>query len=388
MTPTASSDFVALGRTKQGRLFRKHILTEGDLIHPVTKEKIPINGAFMDTMVKNFNDGICDIVQIPLANNENEHVEDPERNVGEIIGLEHDGDKLYALADIRKPTAMDAVGSTLLGASAFLHTDYTDTKTDQKVGPTLLHMAITNRPYVTGLEDFKELVAATADSTGETVMLTASPVEEPSKPMTKDELIAELKASHGVDVEALQLTAAMPPAPVVTPPASTTPVLDQATVLALAAAGVLKVDAETPAEEITAEDMQNAIAELAGKSLELTAQNQALNEGMQTIAQERAAMEVDALIREGRVMPAQKDTYVELSMTNRDMFTKLVPDTPLIKLANEQGTSAPEEPEAPADVEAEILRLTGEGSAADIGGYIRPNATKGPRRRRTASASA
>lgn len=389
ITPAPDDNFVALGRTAQGKLFKKHILTEGTLIHPQTKEHIPIDGKFLDTMVANFNSGVCDIVQIPLANKLNEHDESPDRNIGEVIGLEHDGDKLYAITDIRRADAQEEVGSTLLGASAFMHTDYTDTHTDQKVGPTLLHMAVTNRPYVTGLEDFKELIAASADNDGETVLLTAAaPVEEPTKvPKTLEELKAELKADHNIDLDALQLSATKPVEPA-KPTEPVVPKLDKDTVLALTAAGVLKppVEGDKP-EEVTGEDVTSAIVELAGNYLKLSADHTQVKEMVDTISRERSEMEVDGLIRQGRVMPAQKDTFVELSMQNRDLFAKLVPETPIIKLANEQGTTAPEEPEAPEDVDAEILRLTGEGSYAAEQGYIRA-VPSGPKRRRRAGASA
>jgi hypothetical protein len=386
ITPAPDTAFVALGRTAQGKLFKKHILTEGVLIHPQTKERIPIDGKFLDTMVTNFNNGICDIVQIPLANKLNEHDESPDRNIGEVIGLEHDGDKLYAITDIRREDAQGEVGKTLLGASAFMHTDYTDTHTDEKVGPTLLHMAVTNRPYVHGLEDFKELIAASADNDGETVLLTAAaPVEEPIKvPKTLDELKAELKTDHNIDLDALQLSAVTPAPTPVTPVA---PKLDKDTILALTAAGVLKpVEGDKP-EEVTGEDVTDAIVELAGNYLKLSADHASVKETVAQISQERAEMEVDGLIRQGRVVPAQKDTFVELSMSNRDLFAKLVPDTPIVALSVEKGTTAPEEPEAPEDVNAEILRLTGEGSYASENGYIRAVPT-GPKRRRRSGATA
>lgn len=372
---------MALGRTAQGRLFKKHILSEGVLIHPQTKERIPIDAKFLDTMVTNFNNNVCDIVQIPLANKLNEHDESPDRNIGEVIGLEHDGDKLYAITDIRREDAQGEVGKTLLGASAFMHTDYTDTNTDEKVGPTLLHVAVTNRPYVTGLDDFKALVAASADNTGETVMLTAAPAEEPVKPMTLEEMKASLKAEHGIDIESLLLSAKAP-APA---PAPATPKLDENTILALTAAGVLK-PAETP-EEVTGEDVTDAIVELAGNYLKLSADHAQVKDTVAAITKERSEMEVDGLIRQGRIVPAQKETFVELSMTNRDLFAKLVPDTAIIALSAEKGTTAPEEPETPEDVNAEILRLTGDGSYASENGYVRAVPT-GPKRRRRSGASA
>lgn len=384
--PAPKENFIALGRTKQGRLYKKHILNEGPLIHPQTKEVIDIDGQFLDTMVKNFDDGMCDIVQVPLANSENEHDESPDRNIGEVIGLEHDGEKLYALVDVRRPDMQDAPGKTLLGASAFMHTDYTDTKTDQKVGPTLLHMAVTNRPYVTGLEDFAEIVAATADNDGETVRLTRANTEEPGSKMTLDEIKAELKKEHNIDLDALETAAKTPPAAL---SATDDTKLDRNTVLALAAAGVLKDAAgkevkPEDTEKVTPELVTSAIAELAQNHVQLTAQVQEQKIVVENLAKERADLEIDGLIRAGKVLPAQKETYAELALTNRVLFDKLVPEKPIVALSQELGTTGAEEPTAPQAVEDAIEYYTGEGSVAERDGFVRATAKGGPAKRRRA----
>src|ERR1700689_311301 len=79
----------ALSRTRrvQGRLFEKHILNTGTLIHPKTGAKITIDDAFVASMQANFAKGTCDIVQVPLANDNNEHVEGPAANLGEVMGI-------------------------------------------------------------------------------------------------------------------------------------------------------------------------------------------------------------------------------------------------------------------------------------------------------------
>ncbi len=86
--------FVHLARTKQGRLFRKHLLNLGKLRHPATGRVINVDKEFYDTMKRNFDAGVCDIVQVPLANGKNEHSEDPERKIGEVVEIELNGDKI------------------------------------------------------------------------------------------------------------------------------------------------------------------------------------------------------------------------------------------------------------------------------------------------------
>jgi hypothetical protein len=181
--PQGADRFVSLSRSKQGRLFEKHILNLGALQYPgVAGGVVDIDADFADTLIRNFNDGVCDIVQVPLAGEKNEHTEDPSRNIGEVVALVRRGKKIYAQIDVRDDTAAPKMGKTLIGASAMLHLNYPNTATGKRVGPALLHVCVTNRPYVTGLEDYQEILAATAssvDGRGEPVLLTALTKEEP-----------------------------------------------------------------------------------------------------------------------------------------------------------------------------------------------------------------
>jgi ribosomal protein L14 len=95
--PSSEADYLPLSRTRSGRLYRKHILTKGNLRHPATKKDVAIDDQFVSHLIENFNAKVCDIVQVPLAGAQNEHTEDPTRNIGEVVGLELSGDKVYAL---------------------------------------------------------------------------------------------------------------------------------------------------------------------------------------------------------------------------------------------------------------------------------------------------
>src|SRR5204862_431120 len=93
-------------------------------------------------------------------------------------------------------------GKTILGASAMLDLDYADVRSGQRVGPTLLHVAATNRPHLVDLEPYTDAVAASASSS-EVVMLSypqptptrqGHPRREPMQLTARDvaEAIAEL----------------------------------------------------------------------------------------------------------------------------------------------------------------------------------------------------
>lgn len=349
---------IELARTTKGKLYRKHILSKGTLIHPVTGEKISIDDDVMGKIKDNFNKKVCPIVQVPLADANNAHSEAPDRNIGEVVDLEEKDGKLYAVIDARKEDSANELGKTLLGASAMLHMNYTDTKTGEKVGPTLLHTCVTNRPYITDLEDYEEIVAASADNSEEAVLLTEeepaeevkekAPVEEETpeqsglneetEKMTKEEMLAALKAEHGIDVETLQEQAAK---------AGDATALSNAIVGALKDSGLVALS-NTDGQDVTA--VTKAVTELATEKV-------ALSNRVESLEKDAAEAAVDALIEEGRIVPSQKKAMVTLKLSNIEMFNDLVPAEPLIKMSNEAGHDTPDEKKA-LDVDAEIKRLT------------------------------
>lgn len=326
IVPSSRSEFVELARSPQGKLFRKHILTRGEnLIDPRSIGSgniIKIDDEFISTMLENYKNDICDIVQIPLANKSNDHDESPDRNIGEVVGLELEGDKLYAISDIRKHT--DDVGKTLLGASAMFHPNYLDTKTGKKVGPTLIHMAVTNRPYITGLEDYEEIVAASNSSTGSnTVFLTA--VNQENEKMELNELLAALKDEHGIDVADLQ---------------SRVVAGDEAVSMSnslkekLADQGIVKL---SNGSEVTADDIVGAVAQIATDAVTLSNR---VNE----LEGDKAANVVDEKVRTGYILPANRDTMLEVKLSNPELFEKLT-QVQVVKLSNELGSDLPENPD-------------------------------------------
>jgi len=356
---------IELSRKSTGTLFRKHILSKGDLIHPITGKKIKIDDAFVKQLKSNFDNKVCPIVQVPLANDSNQHVEDPDRNVGEVIDVEISGDKVYAVIDARK-SVDNFKNKTYIGASAMLSLDYTDTSTGKKSGPTLCHVAVTNRPYITNLEDYEEIVKASADNSEEAVLLT-EPVEtvvnddsgsenepevEEHKTMTKEELIAALKDEHSIDVVALQAEAAKPAA------TDSTAELSNRLVAALTDAGVVKLSADDTSAPV--EQVVGAVVELASDNVKLTNRIDALELSNR---EKDAKAEVKAKVAEGFIDPASADAMIELYMSNTDLYNKLLPAEPKVNLSGQAvGTSTDaEDSKVELDVNAEVARLSALG---------------------------
>lgn len=344
--PGGDDEFVALSKTPSGRLFRKHILSKGPLYYG--NRTIDIDDDFLDTVVKNFNDHVVSHVQAPVVDSNNVHVEDPFRNIGEAVKIEREGDKLYSYIDVRDETAAPKMGKTLLGASAMLSLDWKNNKTNKKVGPALIHVAITNNAHLNDLEDFEEVLAMSAavnDSNKSTraVILSASPNSKEST-MDLDEMIASLRDEHGIDVPALQLAASK---------AESYTKLSSDLQTALTENGVLKLSAGE-GDENSAEDIVAAVSQLAQERVELSNKVDTL---IEDAAQTKAEKRIDELVSGGFISPAKKDSQLKLLLSNAELFEELLPEKPIVELSAESGKEY-KEGDHDVDVDNEITRLS------------------------------
>lgn len=361
--PAPRGEFAALSRSAQGRLFRKQILRFGSFAHPnIPGEKLIINRQVAEKMAANFAANVCDIVQIPLVDGANRHTEDPTRNIGEVVDLEVGDDGLYAIMDVRRDSAAAELGKTLIGASAMLHMNYTDTRTGQKVGPTLLHTAITNRPYITELGDFREIVAASADAFGDDlpVVLSDFTSEDPNM-QTKDEMIAALRDEHGIDVHELSQKAAL------VDEIDGDEGDDQSELVAalsavLADAGVVSLSGGNGS--VTIKDVADAVIELAEDKVALSARIEVVEAEREQARADAAEERIDALVKEGRVLPKQRDAMLALSMNDPETFEQILPDASLIAFS-ETGYTVSDEATSTKfreDIDR-LVNLANEGSA-------------------------
>ena len=293
----------------QGKLFKKMLFRFGEFAHPNNPAyKVKVDRKFYEDLKRNFDNGVCPIVQVPLADADNRHSEAPDRNLGQAVDLTADEEGIYAYLDIRKHA--EDMGSTILGASAKVSLNYIDTRTSQKVGPTLLHVAATNRPYLVDLKDYEPVALSNSDDTiDENILLLTdgeltNSVEEIS--MTQEELISEL-LTLGIDVAAGQKALA-----------------DVESFVALSS--VLGEDVvATP--EVVASTIVDLTASVASRDETIAAQETRIQEmtaEMQTINLTAATAEVETLITAGRILPAWKDDMIELSLTDRARFEKFL----------------------------------------------------------------
>jgi hypothetical protein len=327
--PSPKDDgFVELARVGSGRIFKKQILPPvgGEFTHPSDKtRKVKVTQALVDSLQRNFADSICDIVQVPVCDDKNRHTEDPLRNMGEVIDIQQTDKGTFAVIDARKHA--DELGKTLIGASAMMHLNYEDTKTGEKKGPTLLHVAVTNRPYITQLEGYQEIIAASADNTGEepVVMMSAATLEDDEittaeeHEMTPEEMIAALKATGYSVLTADELAALQVPAA-----APTAVPVELSNVLNLSAA---------EGSDITLDDIAAGVVELANNLSAAQSRLDSITEERDALTLSNAETAIDALVAEGRILPHQRDDMLALSVTDHDMFERILPKDAIVELS-------------------------------------------------------
>lgn len=340
----AQTDFVALAKTATSRVFRKMILPmNGSFVHPADPSmRISVDKKFAETLVSNFKKGVCPIVQFPMVDEKNRHVEDPNRNLGQVIDLSYDDNGVYATIDVRKNP--DEVGSTILGASAMLNLNYSDTATGQKVGPTLLHVAATNRPYLTNLKPFEEIALSNADTSDGIVVLTPA---EPENSMDKDQLLNLLKTEHGIDVADLEARAN----------GSTEIVAALSNVIHAANPDLIALSAEGE-DGPDLSDVADGVIALARDSAALREENVGLSAKVETYEKAQAEADVEAAVSAGKILPAQREAMLELRLSNAEMYNRLVPENAIVSLSEDGVTSHERTPNADLDkAAAEIQRL-------------------------------
>ena len=371
--PHPSGDaYVELSDSKKGKVYRKQILRMNQsFLHPADHTKrIKIDSTFAQKLVDNFKAGVCDIVQFPLVNEKNQHVENPDANLGQVIDLSYDDKGVYADIDVRKNP--ETIGTTVLGASAMMSLDYTDTITGERKGPTLLHVAATNRPYLTNLAPYEAVALSNYDE--EYVMLSPDNTDsdssetESENPMSLEELLAKLKEDFDIDVAALQAAAKVDEESADETPESKTdepkaeeaadeaPVEPKAEEEPAALSAVSPEDAHNlfaalsavltsadpglvalskSEDDITIEDIASGIVELSNGYKAMAAD-------VETMKREKAVNEVEKAVETGRITPAQKDAMLELRLSNEELFNKIVPSEPVVSLSAQTGVTSHE----------------------------------------------
>lgn len=143
-----------------GVRFRKQIALFGEWVDPFNPmQTMTLDEEWAQQMLDNFeamrNGDKADVlprVAVPIN-----HTTDTQANTGEVVALEIvPGDGLYATLEIRDwMTVMNIEDELVFDVSMGFDWDYIDTKTGTHHGIVLEHVALVNDPYLTGMAGFE-----------------------------------------------------------------------------------------------------------------------------------------------------------------------------------------------------------------------------------------
>lgn len=332
-----SSPLVALGP----KVFRKEMLRVGTWSHPdAPGGKLEVTEEMFDRIISNFHRRVRDNVPVPLG-----HDMDAISNSGHVIGVEKEGDRLYGLIEIKDDEIAEDIEKGLLtGGSALINLNHVDYESGEEHGPVLVHWAITNAPYIKGLAPY-ETVALGEDGRGALVISlndndkkeegSVDPIKQALESLkdASDEDIRKALAELRPDVLAGDGDDEAPDLEKIKAEAKEEGKKELAAALSEAGLTVTLSEKKADAPKV---DVSSA-PEFVALSEKLAAMEKER-------AQEKAEAVVDAAIKDGKVLPAQRDALIEVALSEGGMerLTKLIPADPIVELG-ELGTDPSKE---------------------------------------------
>lgn len=182
-----------------GTVFRKQIAKFGKWVNPLFPiEFMELDEAWAKDLVKNFNAKVIDHVPVPL-----DHTDMTEANTGELIKLEIvPGDGLYGYLDIRRPQTVEDINNGLIfDVSISFDWNYIDTAEGKEHGPTLLHVALVNNPYLKGMPAFEEAQVGSYSEQWGKLQTALSLPKSDSVIMLSESKVKELQAMETATVK-------------------------------------------------------------------------------------------------------------------------------------------------------------------------------------------
>lgn len=144
--------------------FKKEILKLGKWFHwEADGGVLNVTEEVIDGIIKNFKKNVIEHVSVPLM-----HTSDPSKNTGEVVSLEKTDTGLEATIEIKDEKISEKIRKGLIRCiSASLDPNYRVKKTNKFAGPTLLHAALVTEPYIKGMGNF---VALSEDLVGRPIV--------------------------------------------------------------------------------------------------------------------------------------------------------------------------------------------------------------------------
>ncbi|MDN4611476.1 phage protease [Arthrobacter burdickii] len=300
-----------------GRRYRKQLVKFGNWVNPHDpRKKMVLDKSWAAQVVQNFKDKVLNKVPV---------VEGHPKTSGELLastrgwlaGLSIEDDGVYGELDITASDTTTKIDSGLFDdVSISFDPDYLDKLKGDNVGPALLHVGIVNDPYLKGMKPFEAL----ADKT-KIIMLSESKELEVSKVKNDRDFPIDVKYTEEGEEKTITLPAGKEVEVSEDAAEAVTGQIKDAT-------APEKTDEEKAAEETAAKETEDKAAadkEAADKAeadakakadaekSELEQTKEALADANKKIALGESEKAYDTLLREGKIVPAQKETFIALS---------------------------------------------------------------------------
>ncbi|KKN74309.1 hypothetical protein LCGC14_0392480 [marine sediment metagenome] len=139
--------------------FKKEIIRDGTYTHPVHDWTLKVDESrresWKQSADKMISNGVA--IPIPISDNENHHEVTPQNTGGYVVGLENDGESLYAICEMIGEDAIKAVARN--DVSVFIEQGFKDGK-KRSYGEAITHVALTPTPIVPGMDGFIKIAAS------------------------------------------------------------------------------------------------------------------------------------------------------------------------------------------------------------------------------------
>jgi len=136
---------------KDGDTFRKQVLKFGKWYHwDAEKGVLEITKDLVGKIVDNFKEKVIENVSVPLT-----HTNDPSKNTGNVVDLIQTDKGLDAIIEVKDKTIAKKIKDGLIKCvSASIDPNYLVKTSNKFVGPTMLHAALVQEPYIKGMQGF------------------------------------------------------------------------------------------------------------------------------------------------------------------------------------------------------------------------------------------
>lgn len=296
------------------RRYRKQLVKFGTWVHPNDPtKKMVLDRPWAEKLVANFANKVRDRIPVVYGHPQTD-AELVTQTKGDLGALSVEADGVYGELNIKDgQTAAGIDNDTIFDVSVSFDPEYVDKRNGDNVGPALRHIGIVNNPYLKGMQPFEALSEG-----ANVIMLSES--EELAMSVVKNDREFAVTVEYEVDGETKTILVE-PGSEIEVPEAVVEAVTKQvADAAAPEASGDDKKDDEGDKSEDKSEDKpedkpadDKAEDEQKDELSELEKVQRELSEANAKLASQAAERTYETLLSEGKIVPAQKDAFMQLS---------------------------------------------------------------------------